>query len=115
MTTELTTHAKEKSTYIITASFTDEDDAAVAPKTLTWTLTDDQGDVINGREDVEVSSPSSSEDIVLSGDDLALQSGETSRGVRILTVEGTYDSDAGSDLPLNDEIRFIVDGLVAVS
>ena len=114
MTTELTTHAKEKSTFIITAAFTDEDENAVAPKTLTWTLTDEQGTVINGREDVAVTTPSASEDIVLSGDDLALQSGEATRGVRVLTVEATYDSDAGSDLPLNEEIRFIVDGLVAV-
>jgi len=115
MTTELTTHAKEKSTFVITAAFTDEDGNAVAPKTLTWTLTDDGGTVINEKEDEVVSSPSASEDIVLSGDDLALQSGEETRGVRILTVEATYDSDAGSDLPLNEEIRFIVDGLVAVS
>jgi hypothetical protein len=115
MTTELTTHAKEKSTYIITAAFTDENGDAVAPTTLTWTLTDEAGAVINSRENVAVAGPASSEDIVLSGDDLALQSGETTRGVWIFTVEGTYDSDAGSDLPLNDEIRFIVDGLIAVS
>jgi hypothetical protein len=115
MTTTLATHAKEQSTYSISASFTDEDDEAVAPKTLSWTLTDISGTVINERENVNIPSPSASEDIVLSGADLALQSNESTQGVRVFTVEGTYDSDAGSDLPLNDEIRFIVDGLVAVS
>jgi hypothetical protein len=111
MPSVLSTNAVDKSTYIVTAAFTDEDDAAVAPTTLTWTLTDDLGTVINDREDVEVESPSSSEDIVLSGDDLAVADGS----VRILTVEGTYNSDAGSGLPLKDQVRFTIEDLTAVT
>lgn len=111
MPTTLTTHAVEESTFIITASFTDEDGNAVTPSTLKWTLTDDAGNVINSREDVSIA-PASSVDIVLSGDDLALSG--YGPAFRILTIEGTYSSDAGSDLPLKDSVKFVVDNLVAV-
>jgi hypothetical protein len=33
----------------------------------------------------------------------------------VLTTEGTYDSDAGADLLLPDQVKFIIDNLVAVS
>lgn len=111
MPTVLTTNAIEQSTYIITASFTDEDGSDVTPKTLTWTLTDEAGNVINSRQDVALT-PNTSVEIVLSGDDLVVSTYGTKR---IVTVEGTYDSDAGTDLPLRDQVRFTIDNLVAVS
>jgi len=114
MPTTLTTHAQEKSTFVITAAFTDEADDALTPKTLTWTLTDSDGTVINSKQDEVISSPSSSEDIVLSEDDLQILSA-TDDGVRKLTIEGTYDSSYGNDLPLRDSVTFIVDNLVAVT
>jgi hypothetical protein len=114
MPTYLTTTAEEESTYLISAAFTDENDVAVVPDTITWTLTDADGNVINSREDVSVSSPAASVDIVLSGDDLGLQAGETGDVVRILTIEATYDSDAGDDLPLKDKATFIIKNLEAV-
>jgi hypothetical protein len=111
MPTVLSTKAIDKSTYVVTATFTDEDDNAVAPQTLTWTLTDESGTVINSREDVDVSSPGTSEDFVLSGDDLAVADGST----RLLTIEATYNSDAGSDLPIRDQVRFTIEDLTAVT
>ncbi len=69
MPATLTTNAVEKSTYIVTAAFTDEDGDAVTPNAgLVWTLTDMNGVVINSREDVSIS-PDTSVDIVLSGND----------------------------------------------
>lgn len=115
MPVELTTHAIEKSTFVITAAFTDEDGTSVAPQTATWTLSDDGGTIINSREQVEISSPTSSEDIVLSGDDLALQTGETNLGTRVLTIEATYNSDLGAGLPLNGSVIFTVDNLIKIS
>ena len=112
MPTTLTDTAIEESTFVLTLSFTDEDDAAVTPKTGTWTLTDEAGNVINSRLDVEISALASSVDIVLSGDDLAIG---TYGGQRVLLFEGTYDSDAGTDLPLKDQVRFTIDNLVGVS
>jgi len=113
MPTLLTTHADEKSTYVVTAAFTDEDGNAVTPNTLTWALTDSDGTVINDRDDESIS-PDTSVDIVLSGDDLQIVD-SSDDGVRILTVEGTYNSDAGSGLPLKESCKFIVDNLVAVT
>lgn len=111
----LTSLALEESTYVITASFTDEDDAAVVPNadTITWTLTDLDGTVINSRAAVAVTSASTIT-IVLSGDDLALQASDDS-GVRKLLVEAEYNSSIGSNLPLNDEVQFTIDPLVAVT
>ena len=114
MATNLTLRAAEKSTYIVNAAFVDEDNSPVTPKTMTWTLTDSDGSVINAREDVVISSLSTDVDIVLSGLDLALQSGESLQALRILTLEGTYDSDAGTDLPLRAACKFTVEDLVAV-
>ena len=115
MPTELTTKAAEEGTYIITAAFTDEDGTAIAPVTATWTLTDAAGSVINSRLDVAITSPTSSEEIVLSGNDLSLQSGESGEVLRFLTIKGTYDSDAGSGLTLKGQARFVLSDLIAVT
>jgi hypothetical protein len=115
MSVELTTHAMEKSTYVITVAFTDEDGAAVIPTAATWTLTDASGTVINSRTGVAMSPLASTYNIVLSGLDLAMQTGETLVGQRLLTVQATYNSTLGTGLPLKAEVKFIVDGLVVVT
>ena len=108
--------AIEKSTYIITVSFFDEADSAEDVKTLVWTLTDTSGNIINDRDQAEVSNPSSVESIVLSGDDLAIFDNEPSatKGKRLFTAEATYDSDLGDDLPLKGEANFTVVDLTAI-
>ena len=111
--TTLTTKALEKSTYIITAAFTDEDGAAVIPDSIAWTLTDSSGNVVNSRSSVAVAVPAASINIVLSGADLAIQRA----GIlgRILTIEAVYDSSLANDLPLKDEIHFEILPLVNVA
>jgi len=105
----LTTHAKKGSTYIVTASFTDEDGDPVIPDSVTWTLTNPIGGaVINSREDV-AETPATSVDILLHGDDLELLSNETNQAVRKLTVSAIYDSVLASDLPLIGSTRIIID------
>ena len=108
----LTKHAVEESTFVIEISFYDEEDNAVNPVTANWTLTDMDGTVINSRSAVTISTPSSTENIVLSGDDLPAQS--DGRPL-VLTIQGTYDSDNGTGLPFNHEIRFYVDDLIKVT
>jgi len=111
MPSTLDTHAVEESTYIITANFFDEDGVAVIPDAgLKWSLADRDGTVINSREDVVISVPAASVDIVLSGDDLALD--DINDNLRILTIEGTYGDD---DYPIKDEVRFYIDNLVKVT
>lgn len=107
MPTTLTTRAVEGSTFVINIAPTDEDGAAVTPNTATWTLTDENGNVINSRLDVSIGTPSTSMDVVLSGADLPGKTGGGNRTLK-LAFEGTYDSDAGSDLPLVDEVTFDV-------
>jgi len=114
MPTTLTEHAEELSTYTVVAAFKDAAGSAVTPKSVVWTLTDMEGIVINSREDVSVT-PATSVTIVLSGGDLAFKSNEIGTVKRIVTVEAVYDSDEGSDLPLNEEIILLVDPLINVS
>ena len=109
MVTTLSTKAMEQSTFVITVSFFDEDDNPVVPTAASWTLTDEAGNVINGRQGVAIT-PAATVDVVLQGNDLAV-AGATEAG-RIFTVSGTYNSDAGSGLPLKDHVRFVVEGLI---
>lgn len=112
MTTYLSAHALEQATFGITLSFTDEDGAALTPNSgLVWTLTDVSGNVINSREDESITAGSTIT-IVLSGDDLAIG---TNGKERVVTVQGTYNSDLGTNLPLIQEVRFFIDDLLIVS
>jgi hypothetical protein len=115
MPTDLEAVAIEEGTYALTATFTDEDGSEVTPNVITWTLTDLKGNVINARQDVAVGSPASSVTIVLKGDDLSLDTDEVGLGQRVLTVEATYDSSLGSNLPLKDVAFFNVVDLKAVT
>lgn len=108
----LSTLAEEKSTYPVIVSFLDDDKKPVVPNTLSWSLYKKNGVVVNEREEVAVT-PAQEVTIVIYGDDLAIEAGETR--VRTLLVEGTYDSDLGADLPLRSSVRFTIDDLKGVS
>lgn len=112
MATTLTTHATEQSTFVVTVKFYDEDGAAVVPTEIKWTLTDPVGNVVNNRADVEIGTPASTVDIVLSGLDLALEG--YVGPYRHLTIKATYNSTLGSGLPLREAAIFEIDPLVAV-
>ena len=110
--TVLSDKAVEKSTYVVTVAFADEDGNAVTPDSISWTLSDTDGNVVNSRSDVSITVPAASNDIVLSGDDLAIPRPSMLR--RRMTIEAVYDSDAGSDLPFKGEIEFEVTPLTNV-
>lgn len=113
MPTTITTQIpNEKATAVIVVAFTDEDGAAMTPETLTWTLTDLNGNIIHGR-DAESITPNTSVDIILSGDDLAIPNHSLLK--RIITIEGTYNSSYGTGLPLKDQVIFTINDLVVVS
>lgn len=101
----LTPSAPEEGVYVITIAWEDEDGAAVTPDSATWTLTDNRGNVINSRSAVTISSLSTSNDIILEGDDLALTGTGVQREIRF---SYTYTSDLGE---LSDEevARFSID------
>jgi hypothetical protein len=107
--------AVEKSTYVVTVAFTNKAGAPVTPDSCTWSLTTYAGVAINSRTAVVITPLSTSVDIVLSGLDLALQTGETNEGMRLLTVQAVYSSTEGASLPLKEEYVFRVRGLTAVT
>jgi hypothetical protein len=104
---QLSVRPTEGSTFIITADFKDADGTAFVPTTCFWTLSDGKGTVINGRLKVPVVPTSSIHTFVLSGEDLRFDVGAT-KGSRIFTVDATYDSVYGSDLPFRAEVGFTV-------
>lgn len=113
MATILTDHATEKSIYVITASFVNEDGAAVTPTAATWTLTDRAGTVINSRSAVSITPLATSATIVLQGNDLALA--DARKRARFVTIEYAYTSALGTGLPGKVEVEFYIDALRAVS
>jgi len=117
MATVLSVHADEGGTYVVNIATTDEDGSTKAPETLNWTLTDASGTTINSRDEVAIASPTASEDVVLSGDDCAIQAGETQFEVvrRIFIVKGTYNSTFGNGLPLRGRCYIVLENYEAVS
>lgn len=104
--------AKEGGTFVITASFEDENGNAVTPSTFTWSLVDSDNEIVNSREDIAVTGDdlSSSVDIVLQGDDLPAVENTTYTHLW-LVVKGTYTSDAGAGLPFQDQTRFSIEAI----
>jgi hypothetical protein len=102
--------AQQESTLAVQFSFRKNGPggALVAPETLSWSLYDKNRNVINSRSNVSVSTPTSQQVIVLSGDDLQRTTSEA-REWRSLVVTGTYDSTLGSGLPFSASYVFWVE------
>ena len=128
----LDTNASEEGTYAIDEiQFLDSQDTPVAitPEvgSVTWCLTDKNGDIINSREDVPITSASSMT-IVLSGDDLAVSGSAdkhvTRDGVIILQyerhvlVQGLVDTVIGTETldntPITKEFIFYIENIVCL-
>lgn len=100
--------ALEGSTYVVIVSFFDEHKSTVTPTAITWSLYDDQDtpQVVNSREDVNISVAQFVE-IVLSGADVTAS--PTTGSKRSLVIKATYNSSTlGNGLPLNDVYTFDV-------
>jgi hypothetical protein len=104
--------AIEKGTMAIIVSFVNENNQPIPPKTMTWTLTDMAGNIINSRHNISFGVMSTTLTAVLSGSDLTLTT--THDAKRVFTIEGTYDSDYGSNLPFNDQAVFTIQNLIHV-
>ena len=108
--TVLTTTIGSRTAYRVTAVFKDSTATLVVPDSITWSLTNYDGTVINSRSAVAVAVPASSINIVVSGDDTDFVDGQG----RVLTVKAIYDSATdGNNLPLNEECKFEIEGLSA--
>lgn len=111
--------AKERGTIALVVSFADENGTPTAPTTMTWSLVDVNGTVINSRSDVTVTTPEASETIVLSGADLQITAAEQSAGYALVkrrfVVEITFTSDLGSGLPAKEVAAFLIENLPKVA
>lgn len=110
-TTITDTELEENSTGKVTVVFTDEDGASATPKTLFKTITDLSGNEILARTEI-TSGLSSNMEILISGNEVPVPTDDL--GYIVLLLEGTYDSNLGNDLPLNDECRIPVNPLVGL-
>ena len=130
--TILFTNASEEGTYAIDdIQFLDSQDTPVAitpeADSVTWCLTDKNGDIINNREDIPITSASSMT-IVLSGDDLAI-SGVADKFVtrdgviieqyqRHVLVQGLVDTVIGTETldntPVTKEFIFYIENIVCL-
>ena len=90
---------------VVVATYTDEDGSAVTPSSVTWTLHDEAGKVVNSRSGVS-ETPGTSNNILLSGADVTCTTGQNER--RRLTVSIVYDSSYGSDIPQVDYVWILV-------
>lgn len=108
----LETQAPEEGAYSIALTFKDESGTALIPTTLTWTLTDEEGTVINSRSAVSLT-PAATTNVVMYGADLSVT--DTKKRRRIVTINGTYTSTYGTGLPLTEEIRFSIRDMLKVT
>lgn len=115
MPTIITTQVLPNNTVKLTIEFTDENgDAATPNDPTTWSLLDTRGNVINNRDQEDITEDSTVV-VVLTGADLAPQ-GANDDGIRIVLVEGTYTSTDVTDGSLDAEHAFVIgDALVPVS
>jgi hypothetical protein len=77
----------------------------ITPDSVTWSLYDEDGEIVNSRED-EDATPGETTYITLSGSDLPA----TSDDVLYLTLKvvAVIDTDYGNDLPTPEELTFPV-------
>ena len=107
--------AEEEGSYFIKFNFRDENEDAVVPTSIKWTLTTNDGEVVNSRSSVDVTSPTAEWWLALSGEDLQLLEQKASYSWRIVTIKALYDSTHGDDMPLNKAVRFKVRNLRMVA
>jgi hypothetical protein len=115
MSTALTTTANERSSYFITITLYNENNAAIDRsdvKSCVWSLTNGYGDIINDLSEVVVNPITNPFTIILTGNDLQIEGNADE--VRHLTVMAIYDSALEDNLEFKDYCTFTVKNLVAV-
>lgn len=103
---EISTKPKENGSAIITVGpFKDESNNEVTPSSIRWSLTTNRGVVINEREHVSVT-PDATVTVLLEGDDLQVGAYGAER---IFLVRALYDSTLGSNIPLIEQAKFVIE------
>jgi hypothetical protein len=103
-------YSPEGNAVVIPCSFFDENGNAMTPTSIIWSLSDDNGNIVNFRLDQKIAVPAPSVNIVLSGNDVMRMVFDDL--IRFLKVSGTYNSPNGQGLTFAGQYRF---GLVALA
>ena len=110
MPVTLKLNAIDGGTYAVSYSSTDENGASVIPDTIKWSLYNERDEIVNGREDIVITPPTASGNIVLQGDDLRFSGGRK----RTVVIKATYTGQLGTGLPVNDSATFYIDDLPGI-
>lgn len=109
MPTKLSDKAVEGSSFTVRAAFNEVvagGRSPVVPNSgLKWSLTDKDGNPVNGKTDQPLT-PAAVVDIFISSGDLAIPGDYPI--MLFVTVEGTYNGVVGNNLPIVDEASFQV-------
>jgi hypothetical protein len=103
-------YSLEGNTVVIPCAFFDENGNTVTPTSIIWSLSDDNGDIVNFRLDQKIAVPAPAVNIVLSGNDVMRMVFDDL--IRFLKVSGTYNSPNGVGLTFAGQYRF---GLIALA
>ena len=101
--------AGEESSFPLEIDFTDEERVAVIPNVIIWSLYDEDGAIVNSRENVNVP-PVASIKILIEGDDLVLP--DIEKPERRALIEWEYNSTFGTNIPKKVEYVFEIENLL---
>ena len=82
---------------------------SVVPTSITYSVSDNDGTIMNGLSNTSVVTPATAVTVTLSGTDLSVI--DTYNVDRVLTIKAIY---GGSSTPQNGEITFAIERLVNV-
>jgi hypothetical protein len=100
----------EGSSVIFGVTFLDENGASVVPNAIAWSLLTDDNTAVVEEEPV---TPAASVSVAVNGTYLTLGN-QYDQGYRTFVVESTYDSSAGSGLPVVGKMRFRIEDILGV-
>jgi len=108
--------AYDRSSYFVTLEFHDETGAPVTPTSITWSLTDGAGTIVNSRDQVAISPPAQTVTVALSGADLAYKStGTRLENTRKIVCQAMYlNSITNGNMPINKQAGFAIIDVAAV-
>ena len=107
--------AGEQSSLPLEIDFFDEETPPVAaiPNNIKWSLYDEDGAIVNSRQDEIITPTASTVQILLKGDDLALP--DIEKPERRVLIEYDYNSNFGNNIPKKVEYVFDIENLENVS
>ena len=102
----LATKAIDKSSYKVTSVFKDAAGSVITPNNAVWKLSNFDGVTVNSRTGT-TETPSTEIAVLLQGNDIDASDGQG----RIFTMEGDYDGDGSTAVPVKNECQFEIEDL----